>query len=88
MSLLFSPLCGCSPRDAARVLRKKLSPKSPPAVIVKAIAVLEVAAKNCGKRFHIHVTSKDFVAALNKLLEQKVRRAVGRLKTDPVNAGD
>lgn len=66
------------PRDAAKHLKKKLSPKSQPATIVKAVAVLETAVKNCGKRFHIQVTSKDFCSALAKLVDQKGQSSLVR----------
>lgn len=66
-----------SARDAAKCLKRKLSPKSQPATVVKAIAVLETAAKNCGKRFHIQVTTKDFCSSLAKLVDHKVRGGRG-----------
>lgn len=35
------------------------------------LQVLETCVKNCGKRFHILVTSKDFVQELIKLIGPK-----------------
>ncbi|EDQ92810.1 uncharacterized protein MONBRDRAFT_13859, partial [Monosiga brevicollis MX1] len=53
--------------DAAKTLRKKLaSGKLSQAQILKALVVLETAVKNCHKRFHLQVTSKDFVNVLMK----------------------
>jgi hypothetical protein len=42
-------------KDAAKCLKKKLVPKNTPPVQLKSLIVLETAAKNCGKRFHLQV---------------------------------
>eukprot|EP00045_Choanoeca_perplexa_P007756 m.71270 g.71270 ORF g.71270 m.71270 type:complete len:522 (+) comp14203_c0_seq1:130-1695(+) len=67
-------------KDAAKCLKKKLTPKSSSPVQLKSLIVLETCAKNCGKRFHLQVTTKDFVNTLVKLLNQRDLATVVRDK--------
>ncbi|XP_050713850.1 TOM1-like protein 2 isoform X2 [Eriocheir sinensis] len=60
------------PRDAIKAIRKRLTtqPKNY-TVVMYTLTVLEACVKNCGKRFHIHACSKDFVQELVKLIGPK-----------------
>ncbi|EGD79753.1 hypothetical protein PTSG_10737 [Salpingoeca rosetta] len=66
-------------KQAAKVLKKKLNPKLDDATLMKALTLLETCVKNCSKRFHLQVTTKDFVNTLVKLLE-KTRTTLVREK--------
>ncbi|KAK8384753.1 hypothetical protein O3P69_014361 [Scylla paramamosain] len=60
------------PRDAIKAIRKRLTtqPKNY-TVVMYTLTVLEACVKNCGKRFHVHACSKDFVQELVKLIGPK-----------------
>ncbi|KAK7063194.1 TOM1-like protein 2 [Halocaridina rubra] len=60
------------PRDAIKAIRKRLTsqPKNY-TVVMYSLTVLETCVKNCGKRFHVHACSKDFVQELVKLIGPK-----------------
>nr|XP_045604218.1 TOM1-like protein 2 isoform X4 [Procambarus clarkii] len=57
------------PRDAIKAIRKRLAtqPKNY-TVVMYTLTLLESCVKNCGKRFHVHACSKDFVQDLVKLI--------------------
>ncbi|XP_054160912.1 TOM1-like protein 2 [Oppia nitens] len=61
------------PRDAVRAIKKRLQQSSGKnfTVVMFTLIVLEACVKNCGKRFHILVTNKDFVQELVKLIGPK-----------------
>lgn len=54
------------PRDAIKAIRKRLSQfvGKNYTVVMYTLTVLETCVKNCGKRFHVLVCSKDFVQEL------------------------
>lgn len=60
------------PRDAVKAIRKRLTsqPKNY-SVVMYTLTVLETCVKNCDKRFHVLVCSKDFVQELVKLIGPK-----------------
>eukprot|EP00730_Choanoeca_flexa_P006933 TRINITY_DN12252_c0_g1_i1.p1 TRINITY_DN12252_c0_g1~~TRINITY_DN12252_c0_g1_i1.p1 ORF type:complete len:554 (+),score=140.23 TRINITY_DN12252_c0_g1_i1:114-1775(+) len=68
------------PKDAAKCLKKKLAPKNGTSVVFKALVVLETAVKNCGKRFHLQVTTKDFTGVYVKILNHREQAEVVRSK--------
>jgi hypothetical protein len=55
------------PKDAIRALRKRLFGNKAYKQVLLALSVLETCVKNCGKRFHVRVAEKEFVAELGKL---------------------
>ncbi|CAG2160854.1 unnamed protein product [Oppiella nova] len=61
------------PRDAVRAIRKRLQQNSGKnfTVVMFTLTVLEACVKNCGKRFHLLVTNKDFVQELVKIIGPK-----------------
>eukprot|EP00039_Didymoeca_costata_P018510 m.333751 g.333751 ORF g.333751 m.333751 type:complete len:444 (+) comp17213_c0_seq1:222-1553(+) len=63
------------PRDAARVLKKKLNNKTPPATLVKSLLVLKECMNVCGTSFHAQVADKQFMDNYAKLVHGK--NAVG-----------
>ncbi|XP_077975862.1 TOM1-like protein 2 [Styela clava] len=48
------------PKDAMKAIKRRLTNNKNPSQINYTLTVLETCVKNCGSRFHIHVTSKDF----------------------------
>lgn len=61
------------PKDAIRAIRKRLTQsagKNYPCVMY-TLTVLETCVKNCGKRFHVLVCTKDFIQELVKLIGPK-----------------
>uniref|UniRef100_A0A3Q2QIN7 Target of myb1 membrane trafficking protein n=1 Tax=Fundulus heteroclitus TaxID=8078 RepID=A0A3Q2QIN7_FUNHE len=52
---------GCVPRDAVRAIRKRIVANKNFKEIMLALTVLETCVKNCGYRFHILVTTRDFI---------------------------
>ncbi|KAH9424812.1 TOM1-like protein 2 [Dermatophagoides pteronyssinus] len=61
------------PRDALRAIKKRLQQTAGKnfTVFKLTLTVLETCVKNCGKRFHILVSSKDFIQDLVKLIGPK-----------------
>ncbi|MEQ2260351.1 E3 ubiquitin-protein ligase tom1, partial [Xenotaenia resolanae] len=49
------------PRDAVRAIKKRIVANKNFKEIVLALTVLETCVKNCGYRFHILVTTRDFI---------------------------
>lgn len=61
------------PKDAVRAIRRRLQQNAGKnyTVVMYTLTVLETCVKNCGKRFHSHITQKDFVQDLVKLIGPK-----------------
>ncbi|XP_018321436.1 TOM1-like protein 2 isoform X2 [Agrilus planipennis] len=61
------------PKDAIKAIRKRLQQNAGKnyIVVMYTLTVLETCVKNCGKRFHILVCSKDFIQELVKLIGPK-----------------
>uniref|UniRef100_A0A8D9BS35 TOM1-like protein 2 n=1 Tax=Cacopsylla melanoneura TaxID=428564 RepID=A0A8D9BS35_9HEMI len=61
------------PKDAVKAIRKKLQQYAGKdyTVIMYTLTVLETCVKNCNKRFHVLVCSKDFIQELYKLIGPK-----------------
>ncbi|KAI1301579.1 TOM1-like protein 2 [Halotydeus destructor] len=61
------------PRDAVRAIKKRLHQYAGKdhEVIMFTLTVLETCVKNCGKRFHLQVSNKDFIQDLVKLIGPK-----------------
>lgn len=49
------------PRDAVKAIKKRITGSKHFGEIMMALTVLEACVKNCGHRFHVLVTSQDFV---------------------------
>ncbi|XP_070778834.1 target of Myb1 membrane trafficking protein isoform X2 [Enoplosus armatus] len=49
------------PRDAVRAIKKRIVGNKNSKEVMLALTVLETCVKNCGNRFHILVTTRDFV---------------------------
>ncbi|OQR78503.1 target of Myb protein 1-like [Tropilaelaps mercedesae] len=61
------------PKDAAKAIRKRLMTNAGKnyTVVMYTLTVLETCVKNCGRRFHLVVSQKDFVLDLVKLIGPK-----------------
>ncbi|XP_022918476.2 TOM1-like protein 2 isoform X1 [Onthophagus taurus] len=61
------------PRDAIKAIRKRLTQNAGKnyTVVMYTLTVLETCVKNCGRKFHVLVCSKDFVQELVKLIGPK-----------------
>ncbi|GIY86052.1 TOM1-like protein 2 [Caerostris darwini] len=61
------------PKDAIRAIRKRLLQNAGKnyTVVMYTLTVLETCVKNCGKRFQLLATQKDFVQDLVKLIGPK-----------------
>ncbi|GAB6025912.1 hypothetical protein CHUAL_011884 [Chamberlinius hualienensis] len=60
-------------RDAIKAIRKRLTQNVGKnyTVVMYTLTVLETCVKNCGRRFHLLVTNKEFVQELVKLIGPK-----------------
>lgn len=60
-------------RDAIKAVRKRLTQNVGKnyTVVMYTLTVLETCVKNCGRRFHLLVTNKEFVQELVKLIGPK-----------------
>lgn len=62
-------------RDAMKAIRKRLTQNAGKnynyTIVMYTLTVLETCVKNCGKKFHLLVCSKDFVLELVKLIGPK-----------------
>lgn len=62
-------------RDAMKAIRKRLTQNAGKnynyTIVMYTLTVLETCVKNCGKKFHLLVCSKDFVQELVKLIGPK-----------------
>lgn len=76
---LFMEICDVineteeGPKDAIKAIKKRLSQnmgKNHTAVMY-TLTCLETCVKNCGKRFHVQVATKDFMADLVKVIGPK-----------------
>ncbi|XP_047428825.1 target of Myb protein 1 isoform X4 [Mugil cephalus] len=52
------------PRDAVRALKKRIVGNKNFKEVMLALTVLETCVKNCGYRFHILVTTRDFIEGI------------------------
>ncbi|XP_072319619.1 target of Myb1 membrane trafficking protein-like [Eucyclogobius newberryi] len=52
------------PKDAVKAIKKRIVGSKNFGEIMSALTVLEACVKNCGHRFHVLVTSQDFVEAV------------------------
>ncbi|XP_076312139.1 TOM1-like protein 2 isoform X1 [Tachypleus tridentatus] len=61
------------PKDAVKAVRKRLQQNAGKnyTVVMYTLTVLETCVKNCGKRFHLLITQKDFILDLVKLIGPK-----------------
>uniref|UniRef100_A0A2L2YGE7 Putative cytosolic sorting protein gga2/tom1 n=1 Tax=Parasteatoda tepidariorum TaxID=114398 RepID=A0A2L2YGE7_PARTP len=61
------------PKDALRAIRKRLLQNAGKnyTVVMYTLTVLETCVKNCGKRFQLQATQKDFIQDLVKLIGPK-----------------
>lgn len=64
--------------EAMKIIRKKITSKPSPAVLLRIVAVLSVLVKNGHHRFHVLVAAPDFVAILTKLVDQADQPAIVR----------
>lgn len=64
------------PRDAVKAIRKRLQQNAGKnyTVVMYTLTVLETCVKNCGKRFHVLVCSKDFVQDLVSIISFNLKR--------------
>lgn len=58
------------PKDAIKAIRKKFATKNPPTIKL-SLSLIETCVKNCGKRFHIHIATKDFLQDFIKIISPK-----------------
>ena len=58
------------PKDAVRAIKKRFQQNAGKnhTVILYTLAVLETCVKNCGRRLHVLVCSKDFIQEMVKLI--------------------
>ncbi|XP_065188667.1 target of Myb1 membrane trafficking protein-like [Sycon ciliatum] len=75
-------------QDAVKALRKRLFGNKNWVIVLNALAILEICVKNCGHRFHILITKKEFVDQLVTLTRPKTaapssvqERVLGLLQT-------
>lgn len=61
------------PKDAIRAIRKRLLQNAGKnyTVVMYTLTVLETCVKNCGRRFHLLVSQKDFIQDLVKMIGPK-----------------
>ncbi|OCT64475.1 hypothetical protein XELAEV_18045574mg, partial [Xenopus laevis] len=60
------------PKDAMRALKKRLNGNRNYREVMLALTVLETCVKNCGHRFHVQVTHRDFIdGILVKIISPK-----------------
>lgn len=61
------------PRDAVRAIRKllQLHTGKDQATLLSTLTVLETCVKNCGRRFHVVVCTKDFIQELVRVISPK-----------------
>ncbi|CAB4004567.1 TOM1 2 [Paramuricea clavata] len=64
------------PKDAIKAIKKRLVSPKDFKVVMFTLTVLETCVKNCNKRFHVCVCTKDFLAELTKLIQPKYNAPV------------
>uniref|UniRef100_A0A6G1S9A8 Signal transducing adapter molecule 1 n=1 Tax=Aceria tosichella TaxID=561515 RepID=A0A6G1S9A8_9ACAR len=67
------------PLDCLRSIMKRMSHPHPN-VSIQAIILLDACVSNCGKKFHLEVASREFLAEARKLIEKGHPRVVERFK--------
>jgi hypothetical protein len=79
--MLFMEICDTinasedGPKDAVKVMRKRFALKQQ-ATTALTLKLLEVCVKNCGKRFHVHIATKEFIQELIKIISPKYNPSV------------
>lgn len=68
------------PKEAMKTFRKRFATKHPPSIIL-TLSLLETCVKNCGKRFHVHLASKDFLQDFMKIISPKNNYSVALQNT-------
>lgn len=60
-------------RDAMKAIRKRLQQSAGKnhTVVMYCLVLLETCVKNCGRPFHVLVSSKDFIQDLVKIISPK-----------------
>ncbi|GFQ76120.1 signal transducing adapter molecule 1 [Trichonephila clavata] len=58
------------PKEALRSISKRLN-SNVPLVVMHTLTLLDSCVKNCGRKFHLEVNSRDFEAELKRLLNKK-----------------
>eukprot|EP00056_Hartaetosiga_gracilis_P003900 m.69414 g.69414 ORF g.69414 m.69414 type:complete len:592 (-) comp11624_c0_seq1:72-1847(-) len=56
---------------AIKALKAKMTLKSPPVTVLKTLNVTDTLVKNCGKKMHMAVTSKEYIGAMLKIYKHK-----------------
>lgn len=67
------------PLDCLRSIIKRMG-HAHPNVSIQAIILLDACVSNCGKKFHLEVASREFLAEAKKLIEKGHPRVVERFK--------
>jgi signal transducing adaptor molecule len=67
------------PLDCLRSIIKRMSHPHPN-VSIQAIILLDACVSNCGKKFHLEVASREFLAEARKLIEKGHPKVVERFK--------
>ena len=57
------------PKECIRILLKQLSNKNP-RIVFQTIGVIDTCVNNCGKRFHIELSCREFDTEVRKLLNR------------------
>lgn len=63
------------PKEAAKAIRKRFQCKESASALL-TLKLLETCVKNCGKRFHIHIATKEFMQEMIKLISPKYNPSV------------
>ena len=59
-----------SPKECVKSLIKQLSNKNP-RIVLSTIAVLDACVNNCGKRFHLELSCREFENEIRKILSRQ-----------------
>ncbi|KAL1129214.1 hypothetical protein AAG570_013743 [Ranatra chinensis] len=79
------------PKDAIKAIRKRLQQAAGKnyTIVMYTLTVLETCVKNCGKKFHVLVCSKEFISELVKLIGNELffmKNSVPGPKNEPPTA--
>ncbi|GIY05255.1 signal transducing adapter molecule 1 [Caerostris extrusa] len=67
------------PKEALRSISKRLN-SNVPLHVMHALTLLDCCVKNCGRKFHLEVCSRDFETEIKKLLSKGHAKCVEKLK--------